>query len=163
MSDIVDFITNYDSSHESRICFNLDGTHNDDFIEINVEFRALVLEKVLADISSVSIVLIRDLFRAETRYSRLTQGIVDGVGELAESLLRRGGIDYLDNYLEGKFQSFDASCGSVFEYDLPLAETMLEEVRNRLDFYPDSPQVTLWHCGEDLFLSWVADCKKRPA
>jgi hypothetical protein len=163
MSDVVDFIANYDSSRESRISFNWNGKHDDDFIDSNAEFRALLLEKVLLDISSAPILLIRDLFRAETRCSRVDQGIVDGVYELAESLLRRGGVDYLDDYLEGKFQSFDASCGSAFEYDLPLAETMLEEVRNRLRSHPDSPQVPLWRSGEDLFFSWVTDCKKRPA
>ena len=82
---------------------------------------------------------------------------------LAEALLRRGGSAFLDDYLEGKLQSFDASLGSAFEYDLPLARAMLAEVRERLRSSPDSARAQLWRGGEELFAGWVADCERRRA
>jgi hypothetical protein len=121
--------------------------------------REAVRLAVLADVSSAPLELVRDLFRAETRWSREAWCIVRGVSTLAESLLRRGGPQYLDDYLEGKFQSFDASLGSAFEVDLPLAKAMLEAVRERLLSSPDSPRAELWRAGEKLFVGWVAGCE----
>jgi hypothetical protein len=157
MPDVAAFIASYSIGDESRICFDWNGKHGDEFEDRNMEFRESVREAVLDDVSSAPIELVRDLFRAETQCSREAWGIVKGVGILAEELLRRGGLACLDDYLEGKFQSFDASCGSAFEFDLPLARAMLGAVRERLASMPDSAKAPLWRSGEDLFLRWVAE------
>lgn len=156
------FIQSYSSSaDEPSIRFEWNGKHAEGFVDGNMEFRNAIREAVLANVAATPIELVRDLFRAETQCSREAWGIVDGVGILAESLVRRGGPAYLDDYLEGKFQSFDASLGSAFEYDLPLARAMLAEVRERLRSSPDSSRAPLWRSGEELFAGWVADCEHR--
>jgi hypothetical protein len=162
MDEAQEFIWTYTSSSgESRIRFDWNGKHAEGFIDRNMEFRNVIREAVLADVAVCPIELVRDLFRAQTQCSREAWGIVDGVGVLAESLLRRGGPTYLDDYLVGKFQSFDASLGSAFEYDLPLARAMLAEIRERLRSSPDSPKARLWLGGEELFAGWVTDCEQK--
>ena len=160
MSEVSAYIAAYTVADESRIRFAWNGKHAEGFVDHNGDFRHLVLTAVLADLSAAPLELVAALFRAETHFSREAWGIVEGVGQLAETLLRRGGALYLDDYLEGKFQSFDASLGSAFEVDLPLAESMLLTVRQRLEASPDSPKVKLWRAGEQLFLDWVASCPK---
>jgi hypothetical protein len=161
MNDVAAFIASYNSTNERRIRFDWNGKHAEEFVDRNLEFRAVVREAVLADVSAAPLELVRDLFRAETQCSREAWGIVDRVDILAESLLRRGGTQYLDDFLDGKFQSFDASLGSVFAVDLPLAESMLAAVRQRLQSAPESPRIELWRAGESLFLDWVAGCQQR--
>jgi hypothetical protein len=163
MCDVVEFIRSYTSADEPRIRFDWNGQHAEGFVDRNMEFRTAVRESVLANVSAAPLALVRDLFRAETQCSREAWGIVEGVGILAENLLRRGGLADLDEYLEGKFQSFDASLGSAFEYDLPLAQAMLAEVRERLQSSLDSPKMRLWRSGEELFAGWVAACEQSQA
>src|SRR5258708_40195763 len=132
MSEVTAFIASYRSEDEPRIRSDWNGKHAGEFADRNMQFRSAVLAAVLADVSAAPLELVRDLFRAETQCSREAWGIVDGVGVLAETLLRRGGVQYLDDFLEGKFQSFDASLGSAFKADRPLALAMLDAVRDRL-------------------------------
>ncbi len=159
--DVTAFIRNYTAVDEAQIRFDWNGRHAEGFVDSNMRFRQLVREAVLADVPSTALELIRDLFRAETQFSREAWCIESGVNVLAEALLRRGGVVYLDDFLDGKFQSFDASLGSAFEYDLPLARAMLAEVRSRLAASPDSPKARLWRGGEELFAGWVDDCERR--
>jgi hypothetical protein len=159
--DIAAFIKGYTSVDEARIRFDWNGQHAEKFVDRNMAFREPIREAVLADVASAPLELVRDLFRAETQCSREAWGIVFGINVLAEAMLRRGGAEYLDDYLEGKFQSFDASMGSAFEYDLPLAQAMLAEVKLRLASSHDSPQAELWRAGEELFTGWVEDCKQQ--
>src|SRR5215216_2338810 len=113
MKDLSAFIASYTSADEPRIRFDWNGKHADEVVDRNSEFRAAVRQAVLANPLAAPLELIRDLYRAETQYSREAWGIVPGVNVLAEQLLRRGGATYLDDFLEGKFQSFDASLGSA--------------------------------------------------
>jgi hypothetical protein len=159
VDDVAAFIKSYTSAREGRIRFDWNGKHAEAFVDRNLEFREAVREAVLEDVSAAPLELVRDLFRAETQCSREAWGIVLGVRVLGEALLRRGGTEYLDDYLEGKFQSFDASLASAFEYDLPLARTLLGAVRERLRSSPDSPRANLWRAGEELFFRWVDDCQ----
>lgn len=151
MDEISDFINNYKNADESRICFSWNGLHGEQFVDGNMEFRELILEAALRNLSSAPLVLIRDLFRAETRCAKEAWGVADGIGELAECLLRRGGTKYLYDFLEGKHQCFDANQGSAFEYDIQLARTMLKAAEHQVSLSPDSPDVKLWR-----FSGWVA-------
>src|SRR5690348_5762296 len=128
MKGVEAFIAEYTPADEPFIRFDWNGKHAEEFVDRNHEFRAAVREQVYSSIATTPIELIRDLFRAETQYAREAWGIVDGVGQLAEELLRRGGEPYVDDFLEGKFKCFDASLGTAFEVDLPLAERMLQAV-----------------------------------
>lgn len=90
------FIQSYSSSaDEPNIRFEWNGKHAEGFVDGNMEFRNAIREAVLANVAATPIELVRDLFRAETQCSREAWGIVDGVGILAESLVRSGGPAYL--------------------------------------------------------------------
>jgi hypothetical protein len=155
-TEVAQFIANYSDSDAARIRFDWNGQHGDQFVDRNMDFRDAVRTAVFLDIGSAPLSLIRDLFQAETQCSVEAWNIVDGVSLLAENLLRRGGPLFLDDFLEGKFASFDANCGSAFEYDLPLASMLLSEVQNRLRSSSMSPNAELWRAGESLFAEWVA-------
>lgn len=120
MNDIAAFIARYTADDEKRIRFDWNGKHAEEFADRNLEFRAAVRETVLAEVTAGPLKLVRDLFRAETQYSREAWSIAVGVSALAEDLLRRGGTRYLADFLEGKFQSFGVSLGSAFVVDQPL-------------------------------------------
>ena len=147
MKDIPAFISNYQSLDEVSIRFGWNDTDDS-----NWKFRTTVLEAVLADIDAAPVILIRDLFRAETRSAAHDWGFRDGVDVLGEQLLRRGGIAYLDDFLEGKFACFDTQAGVLTPRDEPLSTTMLNEIRARLAAYPNSPKADLWREGERLFV-----------
>ena len=159
MSDEADFIRAYTSADEARIRFEWNGKHSEEFVDRNMDFREMVREAVLENVTAAPLELVRDLFRAETQCSREAWGIAYGANKLAESLVRRGGDRYLDDFLEGKFQSFDASMGSVFEVDQALAMNLLNVVRQRLQSSPNSPRAELWRAGEQLFLDWIGNCR----
>ncbi len=161
MKDVTEFIASYASADESFIRFEWNGEHAEKFVDNNHAFRNTIREAVLANVSVAPLELIRDLFRAETQYSREAWCIVGNVNVLAESLLRRGGTEYLDDFLEGKYQSFDASLGSSFEIDKSLAESMLKALQERLHQFPQSPKIELWRTGENFFLEWVDPASKQ--
>lgn len=155
MSDVAAFIATYSAADEPRVRFDWNGLHAPEFVDRNFAFRSVVREAVLQDPAAAPLLLIRDLFRAETQYARAAWGVEEGLGVLAEQLLRRGGAENLDDYLEGKFSCFDAEMGSVFPADAELAEMLLAALRERLHSHPDSPRAELWRCGEALFAGWL--------
>lgn len=155
MSDVASFITSYSSADEPHIRFDWNGLHPPEFVDCNFAFRTSVREAVLHDPAAAPLLLIRDLFRAETQFAREAWGVEDGLGVLAEQLLRRGGAEHLDDYLAGKFHCSDANMGSAFRADAELAESLLAAVRERLQSAPDSPRADLWRAGEALFLGWL--------
>jgi hypothetical protein len=150
------FIEHYTSVDEACIRFDWNGQHSDGFVDANLEFRQAVLNIVLQDTTVISIELIRDLFQAETKFSREAWGASPKLGRLAEALLRQGGTTYIEDFLVGKYRSFDTYCATAFKPDLELAETMLNAARDRLKELPeDSPEAKRWRGGEELFLSWI--------
>jgi len=137
--------------------FEWNGKHAQEFHDTNFEFREAVKDVVLSDIEAAPLELICDLFRAETECSREAWGIGHGVDVLAERLIRADPGRFLEDYLWGKFQSFDAHCGSAFPADEALAARLLEIVRGRLaDNIPEAGRQLLSK-GEDLFQAWLRD------
>src|SRR5438477_8828798 len=127
------FIAHYNASDEPLICFDWNGKHADQFQDRNYEFRKEVLAEVFTDMHAAPIELVRGLYRAETKLSKEAWGIDMRVRQLAEHLLRHGGDRFIEDYIEGKLQGFDASLAAgSFEVDLPLAERLLLVVRERL-------------------------------
>ena len=157
-----DFIDGYRSSDERFIRFQWNGRHAADFIDENLAFREAVKKLVLESLDSAPLELIRDLYRAETQFSREAWGIDGRVGRLAEHLLRQGNDRFIEDYIEGKYQSFDASLGTAFEVDLPLAEHLLQVVRERLQVATntDEERVRLLRLGEETFQSWITGSKR---
>lgn len=156
MTEIRHFIANYRMADEPRIRFAWNGEHGEGFGDSNYSFRKEVLEAVLAEPDAASVRLIRDLYRAETEFSREAWCIDRRVGQLAEALLRRGGEEYIEDYLIGKMQSFDAFLASAsFEIDHDLAQSLLDAVEKRLDEQHDEGVRKLLQFGRETFERWV--------
>ncbi len=161
-TEIRSFISAYTSDDEPRIRFDWNGLDDDDFADRNQVFREAVLDAVEADAASAPILLIRDLYRAETEFSTEAWCIDGRVSELAEQLLRRGGDEFVMDYIEGRSRSFDAYMGSAFEVDPPLAARLLGFVQARLNSETDESRIELLKQGETWFQEWVDDSKSRP-
>lgn len=156
-SDVRSFIALYSAADERFIRFDWNGNHAEGFADRNMAFRESVLEVVLADIHSVPIELVRDLFRAETQFSREAWSIDNRVSELGEHLLRHGGDRFIEDYIEGKHQSFDACCGAAFDCDLPLAKHLLQLTQERLQAETDVRKIELLHLAEQTFQEWLEE------
>lgn len=153
--DVRSFVSAYTPADEPRIRFAWNGKHAEDFDDANFEFREAVKEVVLSDVGATPIELVRDLFKAETECSLEAWGIGEGVDILAERLLRADPERFLEDYLTGKFQSFDAYCGSAFPADKALASKLLAIVRSRLTADLPEPRRQLLEKGEELFQQWL--------
>lgn len=156
MNDIKEFINNYTADSEKRIRFVWNGEHAEKFSDANIYFRKEVIDYALKYPDEVSIDLIRDLFRAETEASKEAWRINKCVVPLAKMLLERGGPKYVEDYIQGKFQSFDASlaCASI-DISLPILKSHLEEIKARLSENPDENRKRLLTAGLDVFTKWV--------
>jgi hypothetical protein len=153
--DVRRFIAEYTPADERFIRFDWNGKPPDEFEDRNLKFREAVFEAVLDNLEDAPILLVRDLYRAETEFSSEAWCISGDVGRLAEHLLRRGDDQFIEDFLEGKFQSFDAHLGTGFPVDLPLAEHLLGVVRSRLQSETDAEGLELLRSGEELFKDWV--------
>jgi hypothetical protein len=150
------FIANYAPTDERLICFDWNGQHGDRFTDRNYEFRKEVLSEVLTDIRVASLELVRDLYRAETRFSKEAWCIDMRVSQLAEHLLRLGNDRFIEDYVEGKYQSFDSSmAAAAFRVEKSLAEHLLAVVRDRLQSEQDERRRNLLKSGEETFERWV--------
>lgn len=159
--DIPSFISGYGLEDERFIFFDWNGKPPDEFEDANMAFREAVIEAILDDLDASPILLVRDLYRAETRFSAEAWCIGGDVGRLAEQLLKRGEDCYIEDFLKGKGQSFDAHLGTVFPVDRPLAEHLLGVVRLRLESETDEERLELLRWGESLFREWVTACESN--
>ena len=155
------FINGYTSADERFIRFAWNGKHAKEFVDENHDFRNAVHDAISLNLHETPLELIRDVFRAETQFSREAWCIDGRVGQLAEQLLRRGKDRFVEDFLEGKCQSFDASIGvDAFAIDLPLAERLLEVVRVSLRSETDKDRIELLQFGEETFQRWVTGCQQ---
>lgn len=100
--DIEPFVANYTEADSKRICFNWNGKQADGFKDLNRESRREVYRYFKAHKASVPLLLIRDMYKAEIEYGReawVENSLV--ITELAQELLSRGGVQYLDDYIDG--------------------------------------------------------------
>jgi hypothetical protein len=156
-SDVRGFIMGYTAEDERFLRFDWNGNHAEKFVDRNMAFRKSVLDAVLAEINSVPIELVRDLFRAETQFSREAWCIDNRISQLGEHLLRHGGDRFIEDYIEGKHQSFDASCGTAFDCDLPLARQLLRITQERLQAERDARKIELLRLAEETFQGWTEE------
>jgi|GEM_PF-1947981 len=149
------FVAEYTSDDERFIRFEWNGKHGDDLEDPNGFFRGEVLDIVVDDIKVAPMPLVRDLFRIETAASRETWAIDDRVSPLGEHMLRHGADQFIEDYIEGKHQTFDAWCGAYFECDLNLARHLLQVVQDRLQAETDERKIELLKLGEKMFTEWT--------
>jgi hypothetical protein len=155
VSNVRDFIAGYTPVDEKFIRFDWNGVHAEGFVDRNLTFRKSVLDAVLADLRAAPLELTRDLYRAETQFSREAWCIDNRVSQLGEHLLRHGNDRFIEDYIEGKHQSFEASCGAYFDCDLPLAQHLLRIVRQRLQAETDAHKLELLRLAEETFHRWA--------
>jgi len=153
--DVALFVSAYSAADEHRIRFAWNGKHAEEFRDSNMDFRKAVRRVVLSDIDAAPIELVRDLFKAETECSREAWGINRGVDVMAERLLRSDPERFVEDYLTGKFQSFDAHLGSAFPTDSEIAARLLEIVQRRLSENPSDDRRELLVKGRELFEGWL--------
>ena len=156
MGDVQGFVSSYDGSDTSRIRFEWNGKHGDDFRDANILFRRAVLNHVCDNLETAPLSLLRDLYEAETRSSKESWSAAQRLPELAQEFLTRGGPDCVEDYLRGRFRSFDGGmAASSFQVDLELAEALLQAVRERMSTTNDPERVQLLKNGEEIFERWV--------
>jgi len=152
MKDVAEFIRAYQHTDAARIAFAWNGKHADDFFDANNDFRQSVLEAVFATLDEAPLPLIRDLFRAETEFSGEAWCIDVRITDLAETMLTRGGAEYLMDFLTGQHQSFDAAmaCRGIVISRSQL-EALLVEVDRLLASDPTDEERQMLQVGRGLF------------
>lgn len=158
---VAEFVTFYTPSLDRpRICFAWNGAHAERFRDANEEFRRAVIKHALADLGAAPIELVRDLFDAETAHAWEAWGVwFAAVHALARELLTRGGVEFVEDYLAGKFRGMDASCAAYFDCPRELTARLLAEVERRLGESPGERRKRLLETGRDLFRDWLADAR----
>ncbi|MHB1038174.1 MAG: hypothetical protein ACYC35_13665 [Pirellulales bacterium] len=153
MNDLSHFIASYSNSDERRIAFAWNGKHAGDFNDGNLEFRKAVLDAVLANPAVAPLALVRDLFRAETEFSREAWCVDNRVAALAGIMLTRGKTEVLMDFLRGKCQSFDASmaCGGMV-IEPEVAAELLREIDARMKAPTDDEERRLLQVGREVFV-----------
>jgi len=108
---------------------------------------------VLANPAVAPLTLVRDLFRAETEFSREAWCVDNRVADLAGIMLTRGKCAFLMDFLRGKCQSFDASmaCGGMV-IDPETAAELLREIDVRMNAATDDEERRLLQVGRDVFM-----------
>ncbi len=163
MDDLSQFIASYTNSDEHRIAFAWNGEHADTFQDANYEFRKAVLDATLASADVAPLALVRDLFRAETEWSREAWCVDNRVAVLAGIMLTRGKQSLLMDFLRGKCQSFDASmaCGGM-SIQPQLAAELLREVNVRMNASTDDKERHLLQVGRDVFAERTSGGQTEP-
>ncbi len=108
MLAVRDFVRNYCLEAELQIAFAWNGKHADEFIGSNMQFRKEVCDFFEEDKAACPLPLVAALFKAETLFAKEAWGVNRVVSSLAQELLERGGVEYLDLYLAGARCGMDA-------------------------------------------------------
>jgi hypothetical protein len=106
------YIDNYTSADFDRIKLEWNGKYGQDFVDDNYDFRMQVCELVVPQMDKVKIELIRDLYCETGKTSPMTFGVYTKFHLFADELLKRGGTDYLLDYIRGASHSMDTGMSS---------------------------------------------------
>lgn len=107
IQEIQTFIDNYTSTDFGKIKLVWNGKYGNDFEDDNHDFRIQICELVITQIDKVKLELIRDLYCEEGKISPMTFGVYNKFHLLADEILKRGGEDYLLDYIRGASHSMD--------------------------------------------------------
>ncbi|WP_061937057.1 hypothetical protein [Collimonas pratensis] len=108
MGSIQEFVQTYSPQSEARIVFAWNGKHAAEFADENMVFRQSVCDYFEANKEAIPLPLIAALYNAETLFAKEAWGVNSVVSELAQELLERGGINYIDAYIAGAARGMDA-------------------------------------------------------
>jgi len=126
-NELQNFIDNYTSFDFFMIKLKWNGKYGQDFVDDNYDFRMQVCEFIVTQIDKVNIKLIRDLYCETGKTSPLTFGIYNKFHLFADELLKRGGKEYLFDYIRGSMHSMDTAMSSgVLTISKEKAQELLE-------------------------------------
>eukprot|EP01031_Cornospumella_fuschlensis_P051446 gene51446-62914_t len=108
MSAVNDFVRTYAPQAEAQIAFSWNGKHASEFVDWNMQFRQEVCAYFEDENDVFPLPLVAALFKAETLFAKEAWGVNRVVSKLAQELLERGGVEYLDVYLAGARCGMDA-------------------------------------------------------
>ncbi len=108
MDTIQEFVQTYSPISDAKISFAWNGKHAAEFVDENMVFRRSVCEYFKANKGTLPLSLITALYSAETLFAKEAWGVNRVVSELAQELLERGGINYIDAYVAGVGCGMDA-------------------------------------------------------
>jgi hypothetical protein len=108
MLAVEDFVRTYTPKSEAQIAFAWNGKHANEFVDSNMQFRKDVCSYFEAEQDAFSLPLIAALFKAETLCAKEAWGVNRVVSMLAQELLERGGVEYLEVYMDGARCGMDA-------------------------------------------------------
>lgn len=128
------FLSEYDAELKSLICFEWNGKHGVGFEDANQEFRRNILNYIFEnDQLFIPKELVRDLFLAESLWARESWCVYQKYHLIGEKLLRLGGTQYIEDFLEGAFSSFDTYCScrmmNLVDYNIV---NIIIELKNRI-------------------------------
>lgn len=156
--ELQNFIDNYTSTDFDKIRMKWNGKYGQDFVDDNYDFRMKVCEFIIQQIDRVDIKLIRDLYCETGKTSPMTFGVYNKFHLFADELLKRGGNEYLLDYIRGASHSMDTGMSSgrltisneqarklLEHFDKLRAATQDKEeqyllndfIRNRLEYHAD--------------------------
>lgn len=149
--DIADYVASY-AEDNSKVAFLWDGTHSDDFVDENAEFREAVLTHVLQNPDATPLALVVALYHALTQMSAEAWGIDSRAETLGRLMLDRGRSAVARDYVEGTLCSFDAHCGTSFAgCPRDVATECLDFARNQLSAATCDDEKALWEAGVERF------------
>lgn len=151
MDEIVEFTRTYTSNQRPRIEFAWNGKHAADLCDANRDFRSSVDSFICEDPGQAQIELIRDLFIEESKWSIEAWCAPFTFPRLGELLLTRGGADYLTDFLQGCFASFDTlgACHQM-KIDPVVIAPLIRELEQRINGAPDEGQKNSFDSGRAL-------------
>lgn len=127
------FIDEYTTSELDRISFSWNGKSGGELEDNNYGFRSEVIKTILANKSSPSSELIRDLLLAEAYFSKEAWGATEALGPLGVLLLNQSREKHIDSFFEAKEQSFDTeSALTCYEVSADAITDIISSLESRL-------------------------------
>ena len=151
-AEIESFVKSYSAAGFNGIRFAWNGKHSSEFSDTNQEYRAQVAAFVIDQPHKAPLALVRDLFLEEAKWCREAWGCSKSFPSLAEALVKKGGVAFLDDFLKGLMTSFDTfvACHqmNLRKYDVDEFSRAIEE---RLAKEQDKQIRALLESGRELF------------
>jgi hypothetical protein len=149
---VEEFINNYSDQNKAQIEFSWNGQKGyEEWGGDNLDFRRDVIDLVLSGNVVAPDVLVKDLFEIESIFSREAYGAGDILVELGDLLLNQAGAKYIEDYFNGKGQSFDTE-NTVIPYEVSKEklESIVGELKAKIDSKPKNQNL-------DYFIGYFED------
>ena len=133
--DFQGFIDNYSSSDSEWLALDWNGKYGAKFKDDNYLFRIQIAELVCQQLDTVDLPLLRELFIHIGTVSKLNFSVYNKFHLLAQTLLERGGKEYLFDYLCAAHISFDTFLSTA---NIELSQERIEELLVHFDYLKET-------------------------